>query len=907
MLSSARLKALLVWGLPPRENLVENSAPEREAQTIGAYLRKLRLERGLTQEELAERAGLSTRGISDLERGIKPRPRSDTVRILADTLGLNARDRAHLDHLRHASPAGPPARGTPASPPSVSRPGLPRRQHNLPAQLSGFVGREPELAEVTRLLPTTRLLTLVGSAGAGKTRLALRVAESIVDQYPDGVWLVELAPLADPTLVAKAVADALAVPEHPGRSLRDSLANALRQRQLLLVLDNCEHLVQACAELVEALLRACPNLRVLATSRQSLHVTGETTWRVPSMGFPPPEGPLSLGQLAEFDAPHLFVERVKATSPHFAVSEQNQTSIARICARLDGIPLAIELAAARVAALGLDPIAERLNDRLKILGSGSRAALPRQQTLRAALDWSHDLLSEPERVLFRRLAVFSGGWTLEAAEAVCSEVPHDPTPAFDVLSLLAELVDKSLVIVDETGGSVRYRFLETMREYGWEKLRLAGEEETIHDRHGAWFMTLAEGADAKIRGAEQAMWLTRLEVDHDNLRAALTWFLAGERAPAAALRLAGALAWFWRIHGYLSEGRRWLDRALASPGLERSPARPRALNGAGLLAWAQGDGRSTTALLEASLALARDLGDPEGIAWSLHGLGRVFLTARDFERADQVLEASLISFRERQDVAGCTYSLLHLANVARERADYARAATLFAETLGLARKLDDNWVLGWALTHAANVPFLQADYPRAAALYREGLAVLSRIRAIWGMDACLYGLAGVAGEQGQPERSARLFGAQEALRTALGTLPQYPSGTGPLGGLAKARAVLGDEIFDALAAEGQAMSLEEAVAYALAPEAASPDPAWSAAGTSSPSKPSPLTRREREVITLIARGLGNREIAQALVITPRTVDTHVMNIFAKLDLHSRAQAAVWASEHGLLPEASRHC
>jgi non-specific serine/threonine protein kinase len=776
------------------------------------------------------------------------------------------------------------------------------RRDNLPAELTPFIGRQAELIEVRRLLVTTRLLTLSGAGGVGKTRLALHCAREVIDEYPDGVWLVEMASVADPLLVPKAVADALAVSEQVGRSVRDSLVDRLRAKRILLVLDNCEHLVQACAELVDTLLRACPDIRVLATSRQRLHVTGETTWRVPSMSVPPAEEVTSCHSVATYDATRLFVERAVAVFPSFSVDDQNGGTVARICARLDGIPLAIELAAARASVLTPDQINERLSDCFRLLADANRVALPRHQTLRATLDWSFALLSGVERALFSQLAVFAGGWTLEAAEAVCAAEAGELSGG-DVLEVLAGLVDKSLVAADHASDVVRYRMLETVRAYAWEKLRARGEERAVRDRHCAWFATLAARADGKIRGRDQAASLASLEREHDNLRAALAWSVDTERVENA-LRLAGDLAWFWRIHGHIGEGRRWLTLALGLPYTSPPLGRARALNGAGLLIHAQGDAASAERLLAEGLRVARERGDIPAEGWALHGLGRVAELSRDFGRATAVLEESLRRFRDLDDSSGCAYSLLHLANIARDSDDNARARALYAEALKLGRDNGDGWVLGWTLAQAAYVDTVANDMHQATALYLEGLVILHKIQAVWGIAECLMGLTGLAGASGQPDRAARLFGAEQSLRERVGGITDcYGGFPAHQAGLIAAQESLGAQRFDALAREGRAMSLDEVVTYALTArnDAQRASLAKAGASKSTPRSAFPLSVREREVAVLLAQGLSNREVARALVITPRTADTHVMNILTKLRLHSRAQVAAWAAQHGLLP------
>jgi predicted ATPase/class 3 adenylate cyclase/DNA-binding CsgD family transcriptional regulator len=774
--------------------------------------------------------------------------------------------------------------------------------NNLPRQLTSFVGREREIAEVQRLLGSSPLVTLTGPGGSGKTRLALRVAADVVEQYRDGVWLVELAPLADSLLVPKVLAEVLSVPEQPGRDLREALADVLRRKQLLLVLDNCEHVVQACAELVAALLRACPDLRVLATSRQSLHIDGETTWRVPSLTISPVESLPSVEALARHDAPRLFLERARAVLPGFAASDQNLPTIVRLCARLDGIPLAIELAAARVRALGLDQIDARLDDRFRILTGGNRTAPPRQQTLRATADWSFDLLSERERTLFRRLAVFTGGWTLEAAEAVGA---GDGLAADKVLDLLAELVDKSLVIADDTGGTVRYHLLETMREYGWEKLRAVGEEPAIRGRHRDWFLALAEDANRRLRGSEQVELLAHLEREHDNFRSALTWCLANDGDSEAALRLSGALAWFWRIHGHVGEGRRWLDQVLTNPSPTAKATWIRAVNGAGFLAFAQDDLDRAIGLFAESLRAAREQDNRSEVAWALHGMGRATWGKRDYVEATTILEESLATFRDLGDNTGAAYSLFWLANVVRERDEHAAASALYAEALDTAREAGDIWLTAWILISSAHLAFSRRDVERAALLYGEGLLQSHKIGAPWGLSECLWGMAKVVVARGHFERAARLFGADRALVVRIGRYRDPAESIDPhrVLDIGNVRAALGVPRFETLAAEGQAMSLNEAVAYALAADEAPIRQPSSVEPSATSDASMPLTTREREVAVLIARGLTNREIAQALVITRRTADTHVMNILTKLELHSRAQVAAWAVEHRLLASA----
>src|SRR5579884_1061615 len=432
---------------------------------------------------------------------------------------------------------------------------------NLPVQLTSFIGREKEMEEIKRLLSRTRLLTLTGSGGCGKTRLAAQVGADLLADFADGVWLVELAAIADPALVPQTVASTLGIREEPGQRLLETLQQHLKPKSLLLLLDNCEHLSAACAQLAETLLQACPNLRILASSREALGIAGELAYRVPSLSLPelprlPSAEAALVPALARCEATRLFVERAALSYPGFALTEQNAPAVAQVCVRLDGIPLAIELAAARIKVLSADQIAARLDDRFRLLTGGSRTALPRQQTLRALIDWSYDLLSEAERTLLRRLSVFAGGWTLEAAEAVCSA---------DALHLLTSLVDKSLAVYEEQAGEARYRLLETVREYARDRLLESGEMEEVRERHFAFFLRMAEEIEPKLTGLEQAAWLDRLEGEYDNLRAASGWALSAAEGAQAGLRLAGALWRFWEIRGHIDEGRGRLKNALDRP------------------------------------------------------------------------------------------------------------------------------------------------------------------------------------------------------------------------------------------------------------------------------------------------------------------------------------------------------
>jgi non-specific serine/threonine protein kinase len=797
-------------------------------------------------------------------------------------------------------------------------------EHNLPASRTSFVGRQREMTEVKRELVMTRLLTLTGPGGSGKTRLALEVSRDLVGAYPDGVWLVELAGLSEESLVPQAVAEALRLKEQSGQPLIDTLAEALRSKDTLLVLDNCEHLVDAVARLVDVLLDSCPGLKILATSREALGLAGQTNWVVPSLSVPESRHSPTVEQLEGYESARLFIERASHRRPDFALGSTNAQAMAEICRRLEGVPLAIELAAARVGVLSVEQISKRLADMLKLLTGGSRTETPRQRTLRGTLDWSYDLLDEPERKLFRWLSVFAGGWTLEAAESVTS---GDGVEEGDILDVLSGLADKSLVAAETTGeGEVRYRMLEPVRQYAREKLEKSGEAEAAGRRHAAFFLALAEESEPGLWGPEEGTWLERLEAEHDNLRAALSWTISLEE-PELAVRLAGALRWFWELHGHFDEGREWLEQALAKGGKASAAARAKALDMVGWLAWVQGDMDRAEAAAEEGLKLNAQAAVEVGVAADLlRMLASVAEVRGDYGRAMELYDESLRLCRETGDGRGISWSLSYLGDVSRHRGDYGRAKELYEEGLALSRELGDTAMIPWYLLDLAYMFLLQDDHDRAAALNEEvtalfrerdnkyGLVLALRNlgwEALLGGDteqakasyeeslalcrefgykitgsaslmssANLEGLACIAETKGETERAARLFGVAHALREALGyqQTPEEHVLRGPY--LAATRSRLGETSWKAAFAEGQAMTTEVAVEYALAGEEPTP-PAASIA----------LTRREKEVASLVARGLTNRQIASELVLSAHTVRHHVTSILKKLNLRSREQVS----------------
>jgi predicted ATPase/class 3 adenylate cyclase len=618
---------------------------------------------------------------------------------------------------------------------------------HLPAQLTSFIGRDREIAEAAALLGQTRLLTLVGPGGTGKTRLSLQVAAQALSACPHGAWFVELAPLSDPDLVPQAVASALGLHAAPDRPILQTLADYLRSKSLLLVLDNCEHLVEACARLADHLLRAAPQLRILATSREALAIGGETSFPVPPLSLPDPYGaPLPpVEPLAQYEAVRLFLERARAVQPGFVVTDTNALAVAQICWRLDGIPLAIELAAARVRALSPQQIAARLDDRFHLLTGGSRSALPRHQTLEALIDWSYELLSDPERVLLRRVSVFAGGWTLEAAETVCA---GDEIPAHAVLDLLSRLVEKSLVLAGDREGQARYWMLETIQQYARDKAHASRDVAAVRARHLEFCLGLAEDAERSLRGPEQLVWLNRLETEHNNLRASL-----GRAQPAgeteAGLRLAGALFWFWLLRGYAGEGRRWLEGMLQLAGpAGPAPLRAKAQRAAGFLAVGQGDIEAGRVRLQASLSLFRELADREGIADSLLGLGRAAYFQGDYAAALTLLEESLAECRPAGYAWGTAQALYRLGMVNLNQGDHGPARAHFEESVALFRALGDAWGLSYALTALGEEALRRGDYALAQTMLEESLALFQELGSKSGTAIALGELGWLALTQG---------------------------------------------------------------------------------------------------------------------------------------------------------------
>jgi predicted ATPase/DNA-binding NarL/FixJ family response regulator len=707
------------------------------------------------------------------------------------------------------------------------------------------------------------------------------------------VWEVELASLADPSLVPQAVTSVLGVRAQPGRSPTEALSDYLGSRKLLLVLDNCEHLVEACAELAEALLHSCPGLRILATSREALGITGEVAWSVPSLSLPDLRHLPAVESLPCYESARLFVERTTAVKPSFTLTEQNASAVARVCYRLDGIPLAIELAAARAKVLSVEQIAARLDDCFGLLSAGGRTAMPRHRTLHATMDWSHELLSREERVLFRRLSVFAGGFSLEAAESVCA---GEKLERDEVLELLSNLVDKSLVIMREEGGEGRYRLLETVRQYGWEKLSESGEAGQVWERHAGYYLALAEEAEPELKGERQLAWLERLERDHDNLRAAMVWLLGrGELEEAA--RLGWALWLFWGIRAHFAEGRRWMEQTLSAEGSTAMPAsaRAKALYVAGMMANYQGDHGSAEPLLEESLGLFRGLDDKLGTAYALSNAGFAANGQGRHQRAIALNEEAVSLFLEVEEKWGAAIQLCFLAVAWRDHGDHERAERLAEQGLALSREVGERQTITAALYTLATLAQAERDHERARDLFEEGLKLSAELGNEADVAHCLEGLASIAASEGRIVRAARLWGAEEALleRMETAVYTYVPDRSLHQSRVADTRSQLDEEAFAAAWAEGRAMTSEQAIEYAL-DHSATPET------TVRETYPAGLSTREVEVLRLVAQGMTNAEVAEKLFISPRTVNWHLGSVYRKLGVSSRTEATRFAIEHDLL-------
>jgi predicted ATPase/DNA-binding CsgD family transcriptional regulator len=824
------------------------------------------------------------------------------------------------------------------------------RGENLPTPLSSFIGREREITEVKNLLETKRLVTLTGPGGSGKTRLALQVANGLKDEYEDGIWLSELGSLSDGALVVQTIASSLNLREQPNRTLIDTLSDYLLNRHALLVIDNCEHLIQACAQFADAILPRCPNLHILTTSREMLGIAGETVWVIPPLSLPeaqPWKNPESVQRALhvyrQSEAVQLFVDRASAMAQDFSLSTENGAWVSEICRRLDGMPLAIELAAARVRALSVQQITERLDDRFHLLVDGSRTSAPRQHTLFAAIDWSYELLPAPEQKVLQRLSLFASGATLNAAESVCA---GNGVAKKDVLEIISQLVNKSLVTVSKDSKDVsRYSLLETIRQYAGEKAENSVDFAESKDRFIKYFCSWAIEAGQKINTTGKKLWLERFEAEDDNLRAAMEWSQTSKSNVDLGLRLASDLVGFWLAHDHYSEGRKQLEAILEkTKDTDLLELRAHVVYETANMAFTQTDYPAVHTLLEESLSIYQSLGpegrlgqaksllllgdmwrqlgeyatafplfveglrlmqeldDKGGIVVALWQLGYYAVSTGDYVQAEKYLTEALHIAQQNNDKGNSTIVLSALAETALRQNHLDQAAKFEEESLKLRREIGEKWGIAVSLANFGWIALRRKDFVKAEEYLLESLSLRHEIEDRGGMAWCLEKLAKINVLYGQKKthgdssiffrRAVRLFGAAFALRAPFGSAIDQADQEDYDQSLDILKKSLGQERFSNLWGEGAAMAFEK-----LLDEAGLESNNRKKQRNQEPL--AGLTTREREVATLISQGKSNREIAEAMTVRVKTVETYVTRILHKLGFGSRVQIATWALEKGL--------
>lgn len=857
------------------------------ADSFGGSLRTLRTSAGISQAELAVRAGLSERSLTDLERGVHRVPSLETARRLVDALDLDPDQRATLLAARGESM-------------SESNEDLEHARATAPRPKTHLFGREEEIATILHLLdrPGVRLFTLTGPGGIGKTRLALEVGAHlhVEARFEDGIHFVDLSATSDPSLVVSAIASVMGIRTTASRSLHDVLSDFLRSRQLLLILDNFEQLLPAALQIGE-LLDAAESVTMLVTSRERLQLSAEYVYSVPPLPFAGDTQREALNSLLTSDAGRLFVERARAVRSDFELTTANVDTIEAICRRLDGVPLAIELAAARIALFSPDALLSRMDRSLALLSNGPRDAPPRLRSMRDAIAWSYDLLSSEERRAFRSLSIFTGGWTIEAAERVCllDATQPDPDTAPTVVDLLSSLAAKNLIQPSNHQDPDPYFImLQTVREYGLEQLDAHGEMAAVGHRHADYYRTLVAQAAPALCGKDQARWLDRLERAFPNLRAAVLWAL-DHNSPEDGVRILAGLWRLWMVRGHVPEVRDLLARLIRQRDRLSDSALAIALVVASDLAQYQGDYAQAHTLGNEGLLAAHAASDDYATARALEVIGSAYKVQGNFNEAVDYLTKSLGWFETLHHQQWTARAMLMLGDARRDRGETDQARALLESSLAIARSIDDVWQVAWALNYLADLARAAGAYDQALYLDQEGLALNRDLRNDWGIIGSITGLATLAATWKQRERAVRLLGARSALRESLGLPPVWPMHLPwytPM--VQDLNMRLGDHAFHATWTEGSLLTIDQIVAEGL-------KVALPAKATRDPSSHPQLilSPRELEVMRLVVEGQSDREIGDALHISPRTATTHVSHILNKLGLDSRTAAAAYAVRHGL--------